>query len=131
MKLQGKVAVITGGTTGIGQAAARLFHAQGAQVFLTGRNETTLAEVRKALPGVSVLPSDAANLEDVAALARTLKAQAGRVDVLFVNAGIAQFMPIDQVTPDVSIASSTSTCAAHSSPSSTCFPSCLRAAPSC
>jgi NAD(P)-dependent dehydrogenase (short-subunit alcohol dehydrogenase family) len=101
MKLQGKVAVITGGTTGIGQAAARLFHAQGAQVFLTGRNETTLAEVRKALPGVSVLPSDAANLEDVAALARTLKAQAGRVDVLFVNAGIAQFMPIDQVTPDV------------------------------
>jgi len=93
--------VSTGGTTGIGQAAARLFHAQGAQVFLTGRNEITLAEGRNALPGVSVLPSDAANLEDVTALARTLKAQAGRVDVLFVNAGIAQFMPIDQVTPDV------------------------------
>jgi NAD(P)-dependent dehydrogenase (short-subunit alcohol dehydrogenase family) len=101
MKLKGKVAVITGGTTGIGQAAARLFQAEGANVFVTGRSETTLAEVRKAVPGVTALASDAANVEDIAALARTLKAQAGRVDVLFVNAGIAQFVPIDQVTPEV------------------------------
>jgi NAD(P)-dependent dehydrogenase (short-subunit alcohol dehydrogenase family) len=100
MKLKGKVAVITGGTTGIGQAAARLFQAEGATVFVTGRNEATLAEVRKTLPGVNVVPSDASNLEDIAALARTLKAQAGRVDVLFVNAGIGHFMPIEQVTPE-------------------------------
>jgi NAD(P)-dependent dehydrogenase (short-subunit alcohol dehydrogenase family) len=101
MKLQGKTALITGGTTGIGLAAARLFQAEGARVFLTGRNETALAAVRKALPGVTALASDAANLEDVAALARTLEKEAGRVDVLFVNAGIAQFLPLEQVTTDV------------------------------
>jgi NAD(P)-dependent dehydrogenase (short-subunit alcohol dehydrogenase family) len=100
MKLQGKVALVTGGTTGIGQATARLFQQEGAQVVVTGRNETALAEARKALPGVTALPSDAANLEDIAALARTIKTQAAHVDVLFVNAGIAQFMPIEQVTPD-------------------------------
>ncbi len=100
MKLQGKIAVVTGGTTGIGQAAARLFHAEGAQVFVTGRNETTLTQARKALPGITALPSDASRIEDAAALARTLESQAGRVDVLFVNAGIAQFMPIEQVTPE-------------------------------
>jgi NAD(P)-dependent dehydrogenase (short-subunit alcohol dehydrogenase family) len=101
MKLQGKVALITGGTTGIGQAAARLFQAEGAEVFVTGRNEAALAEVRRAVPGVAALASDAANLEDIAALARTLKAQAGRLDVLFVNAGIAQFIPFEQTTAEV------------------------------
>jgi len=100
MKLQGKITLVTGGTTGIGQAAARLFQAEGAEVFVTGRSETTLAEFRKALPGITALPSDASSIEDAAALARTLKSQAGRVDVVFVNAGIAQFMPIEQVTPD-------------------------------
>jgi NAD(P)-dependent dehydrogenase (short-subunit alcohol dehydrogenase family) len=101
MKLQGKVAVVTGGTTGIGQAAARLFQQEGARVFVTGRNEGTLAEVRKLLPEVTVVPSDAANLDDAAALARTLANQAGRVDVLFVNAGVGYFMPIEQVTADI------------------------------
>jgi NAD(P)-dependent dehydrogenase (short-subunit alcohol dehydrogenase family) len=101
MKLKDKVAVITGGTTGIGQAAARLFQAEGAQVYVTGRTEATLAAVRKSVPGVTAVPSDASNLEDVAALARTLQSQAGRVDVLFVNAGIAQFLPVEQVTPEI------------------------------
>ena len=101
MKLQGKIALITGGTTGIGLAAARLFQAEGAQVYVTGRNETALAEVRRALPGVRALASDAANLEDVRTLARTLEQEVGRVDVLFVNAGIAQFAPLEQVTPDI------------------------------
>ena len=101
MKLQGKIALITGGTTGIGLAAARLFQAEGAQVYVTGRNETALAEVRRALPGVRALASDAASLEDVRTLARTLEQEVGRVDVLFVNAGIAQFAPLEQVTPDI------------------------------
>jgi NAD(P)-dependent dehydrogenase (short-subunit alcohol dehydrogenase family) len=101
MKLKDKVAVITGGTTGIGQAAARLFQAEGAQVYVTGRTEATLAEVRKSVPGVTAVPSDASDLEDVAALARTLQSQAGRVDVLFVNAGIAQFLPVEQVTREI------------------------------
>ncbi|MGH8245419.1 MAG: SDR family NAD(P)-dependent oxidoreductase, partial [Gammaproteobacteria bacterium] len=99
-KLQDKVALITGGTTGIGLATARLFHAEGAKVFITGQSETSIAEARKELPpDVEVLPSDAANLDDVQALARTLKTRAGRVDVLFVNAGIARFLPVENVTP--------------------------------
>ena len=102
MKLQDKVALITGGTTGIGLAAARLFHAEGARVFVTGRSEAGIAEARKQLPAdVEVLPSDAASLDDVQALARTLKTRAGRIDVLFVNAGIARFLPIESVTPQL------------------------------
>jgi NAD(P)-dependent dehydrogenase (short-subunit alcohol dehydrogenase family) len=100
MKLQDKVALITGGTTGIGLAAAKLFHAEGARVFVTGRSEAGIAEARKQLPPeVEVLPSDAADLDDVQALARTLKTRAGQIDVLFVNAGIARFLPIENVTP--------------------------------
>jgi NAD(P)-dependent dehydrogenase (short-subunit alcohol dehydrogenase family) len=99
-KLQDKVALITGGTTGIGLAAAKLFHAEGAKVFVTGRSETGIAEARKALPSdVEVLPSDAADLDDVQALARHLTKRVGRVDVLFVNAGIARFSPVENVTP--------------------------------
>jgi NAD(P)-dependent dehydrogenase (short-subunit alcohol dehydrogenase family) len=102
MKLQDKVALITGGTTGIGLAAAKLFHAEGARVFVTGRSEAGIAEARKLLPrDVEVLPSDASSLEDVQALARTLKTRAGRIDVLFVNAGIARFLPIENVTPQL------------------------------
>lgn len=99
-KLQDKVALITGGTTGIGLAAAKLFHAEGAKVFVTGRSETGIAEARKELPhDAEVLPSDAADLDDVQALARHLKQRIGRVDVLFVNAGIARFSPVESVTP--------------------------------
>ena len=102
MKLQDKVALITGGTTGIGLAAAKLFHAEGARVFVTGRSEAGIAEARKQLPAdVEVLPSDAASLEDVEALARTLRNRAGRIDVLFVNAGVARFLPIENVTPQL------------------------------
>lgn len=101
-KLEDKVAVITGGTTGIGQAAARLFHEQGARVFITGRNEKTLAEAQKNLPAdVTAVRSDASRLEDIDALATEIKEKAGRVDVLYVNAGIAKFMPFEAITPDI------------------------------
>ena len=101
-KLDGKVAVITGGTTGIGQAAAKLFHEQGARVFITGRNEKTLAEAQNNLPaGVTAIRSDASWLEDIDALAAEIKEKAGRVDVLYVNAGIAKFMPFEAITPDI------------------------------
>jgi len=101
-KLEGKVAVITGGTTGIGQAAARLFHQEGARVFITGRNEKTLAEAKKHLPAeVSAIRSDTSRLEDIDALAAELKEQAGHIDVLYINAGIAKFMPFESITPDI------------------------------
>ena len=101
-KLEGKVAVITGGTTGIGQAAARLFHAEGARVFITGRSDKTLAEAKKQLPADIVsIKSDASRLVDIDALAETLKSKAGHIDVLFINAGIAKFMPVEAITPEI------------------------------
>jgi NAD(P)-dependent dehydrogenase (short-subunit alcohol dehydrogenase family) len=101
-KLAGKIAVITGGTTGIGQAAARLFHDEGARVFITGRSEQTLAEAKKLLPdGITAIQSDASRLEDIDELAATLKEKAGRIDVLYVNAGVAKFMPFESITPEI------------------------------
>jgi NAD(P)-dependent dehydrogenase (short-subunit alcohol dehydrogenase family) len=101
-KLAGKIAVITGGTTGIGQAAARLFHDEGARVFITGRSEQTLAEAKKLLPDdITAIQSDASRLEDIDELAATLKEKAGRIDVLYVNAGVAKFMPFESITPEI------------------------------
>jgi NAD(P)-dependent dehydrogenase (short-subunit alcohol dehydrogenase family) len=101
-RLEDKVALITGGTTGIGLATAKLFHAEGAKVFVTGRSKAGIEEARKQLPkDVEVLSSDTANMDDVRALAQTIKAKAGAVDVLFVNAGIARFLPIESVTPQL------------------------------
>jgi len=101
-KLQNKVALITGGTTGIGVATAKLFHAEGAKVFVTGHSRAGIEEARKRLPkDVEVLSSDTANMDDVRALSQTIKAKVGAVDVLFVNAGIARFLPIESVTPQL------------------------------
>lgn len=100
-KLEGKVALITGGTTGIGGAAARLFHAEGARVFITGRSDKTLAEAKAQFPAeVTTIKSDASRLEDIDALAATLKAKAGHIDVLFINAGVAKFLPVEAITPE-------------------------------
>lgn len=96
-RLAGKIALITGGTTGIGEATARLFQAEGATVIVTGSNPTTLAAARTALPGVEVIGSDGADTAATKALIDTVKTQHGRIDILFVNAGIARFAPAQLV----------------------------------
>jgi NAD(P)-dependent dehydrogenase (short-subunit alcohol dehydrogenase family) len=94
-KLSGKVAVITGGTTGIGLATARLFAAEGAKVVATGRNPETVAAARKELKGVAeVVQSDAGNPDQVRKLFADVGKTHGRIDVLFLNAGIAKFAPL-------------------------------------
>jgi len=98
-KLDSKIALVTGGTTGIGLAAARLFQQEGAQVYVTGRSAATLAQVEEQLPGVVAIRSDAADLDDIDRLAGEIERRSGRLDVLFINAGIAKFLPIQQVTP--------------------------------
>jgi len=93
-KLEGKIAVVTGGTTGIGFATAKRFVEEGATVVLTGRNPDTLEAARAELgEGVDVMQSDASKEEDVRALFETVVEKHGKVDVLFLNAGIAKFAP--------------------------------------
>ncbi len=94
-KLDNKIAVITGGTTGIGLAAARLFFAEGAKVTVTGTNPSTLESARRELRGVAeVVASDVGSSEDIDQLARQFESRGSGVDVVFLNAGIAKLGPI-------------------------------------
>jgi NAD(P)-dependent dehydrogenase (short-subunit alcohol dehydrogenase family) len=100
-KLQNKIALITGGTTGIGLATAQRFVAEGAKVILTGRNPDTLQAAREQLgEGVEVIKSDASDEEDIADLFAQVEARHGRIDVLFLNAGIAKFAPLGEAPVD-------------------------------
>ena len=100
-KLQNKIAVITGGTTGIGLATAERFASEGATVIVTGRNPETLASAREQLgDSVEVVKSDAARDDDIAQLVEQVNAKHGRIDVLFLNAGIALFAPLAQASVD-------------------------------
>ncbi len=99
-RFEGKTAVITGGTTGIGLATAQLFVAEGARVIVTGRTPATIASAQATLgANATVIHSDAASLTDIDALAQTAKETFGTFDVLFINAGLARFLPFDQ-TPE-------------------------------
>src|SRR5260221_9932093 len=99
-KLQGKVVVITGGTTGIGLAAAKLFVKEGAYVFITGRRQKELDEAVKAIGGsVTGVQGNVTKLADLDRLYETVKAK-GRIDVLFANAGVAEFAPLGKITEE-------------------------------
>jgi NAD(P)-dependent dehydrogenase (short-subunit alcohol dehydrogenase family) len=93
MRLQGKTAVITGGTSGIGLATARQFIAQGAQVLITGQNPDRLAATGKEL-GVLTQLVDVRCPADLQALAASTKERFGRLDILFANAGVAFATPL-------------------------------------
>lgn len=98
-KLTGKIALITGGSTGIGLATAKLFRQEGAQVIVTGRSAGALADAQQELgPSALVLQSDTSSLKDIDKLISEIKAKFGRIDILFANAGIAQFHPAPDVT---------------------------------
>ena len=96
-RLQNKIALITGGTTGIGAATAKAFQAEGATVIVTGSNPQTLEKAREELPGIEIIASDAGDVAATRALIDEVKNKHGRIDVLFVNAGIAAFAPIETV----------------------------------
>jgi NAD(P)-dependent dehydrogenase (short-subunit alcohol dehydrogenase family) len=96
-KLDGKIVLISGGTSGIGAETAKLFQSEGATVVVTGSSERSAEAARAALPGIEVLVSDAGNVAATKVLVDQVKIRRGRIDVLFVNAGIAKFAPIAQI----------------------------------
>jgi NAD(P)-dependent dehydrogenase (short-subunit alcohol dehydrogenase family) len=100
-KLQGKVAVITGGTTGIGFAAAKLFVEEGAYVFITGRRQKELDEAVKVIgDNVTGVQGDASKLADLDRLYEAVKTEGRRIDVVFANAGLAEFAALGSVTEE-------------------------------
>ncbi|WP_286756494.1 SDR family oxidoreductase [Roseivirga sp. UBA838] len=98
-KLKNKVAVITGGSTGIGLATAKLFLREGARVVITGRTLETLEKAQREIDddNLQIVQSDTSDLAAIDTLAGKLKASYGQIDILFANAGIAWFAPIEQV----------------------------------
>lgn len=100
-RLAGKVAVITGGSTGIGLATAKMFVAEGAYVFITGRRQPELDTAVKAIgKNVTAVQSDVAKLNDLDRLYETVQRTQGHIDILFANAGIGEFRPLEAITPE-------------------------------
>jgi len=96
--LQNKIVLVTGGTTGIGRATAERFVAAGARVVVTGQDAARLDRARNELPaGVLVLRADARSLDDATMLAETIRERFGRLDAVFLNAGIAKLAPFEHV----------------------------------
>jgi NAD(P)-dependent dehydrogenase (short-subunit alcohol dehydrogenase family) len=101
MKLAGKVALVTGGNSGIGLATAKLFSQEGAKVVITGRDQTTLDQAVSAINGdVLALQSDVADLNRIDQLYQEIAAKIGKIDVLFANAGTGRFTSLEEATEE-------------------------------
>ncbi len=99
MKLAGKVALVTGGNSGIGLATAKLFSQEGAKVVIAGRDRITLDESAAAMGGdILALQTDVTNLEEISQLYQAIAERFGKIDVLFANAGIGRFTSLEERT---------------------------------
>jgi NAD(P)-dependent dehydrogenase (short-subunit alcohol dehydrogenase family) len=100
-RLKGKIAVVTGGTTGIGLASAKRFAAEGARVFITGRRQAELDKAVAAIGGNTTgIQADSAKMTDLNRLYAQVKAEVGRIDILFVNAGGGSNLPLGSITEE-------------------------------
>jgi NAD(P)-dependent dehydrogenase (short-subunit alcohol dehydrogenase family) len=98
-RLDGKIAVITGGNSGIGLATAHMFVQEGAYVFITGRHQSELDKaVKQIAKNITGVQGDVSNLADLDRLYETVKQQKGRIDILFANAGVADVAPLGSIT---------------------------------
>ena len=101
MRFKDKIVVVLGGNSGIGLASAIVFAEEGARVVITGRNAATLEQARLAIQGNPIaVQSDISDMAALDALYARIGAELGRIDALFVNAGIGAFVPVEQVTPE-------------------------------
>jgi NAD(P)-dependent dehydrogenase (short-subunit alcohol dehydrogenase family) len=100
-RFEGKVAVVTGGNSGIGLASAQRLQQEGARIVISGRKQKTLDEAQKLLGSDAlVVQADVAKLSDIDKLYAAIAAKFGKFDVLFVNAGVARFQPFNEVTEE-------------------------------
>ena len=98
-RLAGKVALITGGTSGIGLASAELFAQEGARVFITGRRDSELRKAETSIrPAITGVRADVTRLADLDALYERIATDAGHLDIVFANAGVGEFLPLGQIT---------------------------------
>nr|WP_276900064.1 glucose 1-dehydrogenase [Pedobacter kyonggii] len=99
--LENKVAVITGATSGMALATAKLFVSEGAYVYITGRNQEKLDEAVKAIGNnVRGIQGDAANLDDLDRLFDIVEGEQGKIDILYANAGVGDFGPLGMITEE-------------------------------
>src|ERR1700741_4338245 len=100
-RLEGKVAVITGGSSGIGLATAKRFVQEGAYVFITGRRQAELDKAAAEIgSNVTAVKGDVANPDDLDRLYQTVAAKKGKLDILFANAGVVEPLPTPAVTAE-------------------------------
>ncbi len=100
-KLEGKIALVTGGNSGIGLATAKQFVAEGAYVYITGRRQVELDAAVEAIgKNVTAVQSDVSNLADLDRLFATIKQEQGHLDIIFANAGIGQIAPLGAITEE-------------------------------
>src|SRR6267378_8209269 len=100
-KLEGKIALVTGGNSGIGLATAKQFANEGAYVFITGRRDTELAAAVKQIgKHVTGVRGDVSNLDDLDRLFAQIKREKGKLDIVFANAGVAKYAPLGQITEE-------------------------------
>ena len=100
-RLAGKIAVVTGGTTGIGFASAKRFAAEGARVFITGRRQAEVDRAASAIGGNAAgIQADSTKMADLNRLYAKVKADAGRIDILFANAGGGSNLPLGSITEE-------------------------------
>jgi NAD(P)-dependent dehydrogenase (short-subunit alcohol dehydrogenase family) len=98
-RLEGKIALITGGSSGIGLATAKLFVAEGAFVFITGRRQEELESASRTLgPNAVPIRGDIARLADLDRMLEVIQARRGRIDILFANAGVGEFAPLGAIS---------------------------------
>ena len=101
-KLNGKVALVTGGNSGIGLATAKRFVDEGAYVFITGRRQKELdATVKEIGKNVTAVQGDVSNLADLDRLFAQIKKEKGKIDIVFANAGVAKYAPLGKITEDL------------------------------